>query len=161
MFLVRAFTSFGRCLGLIHLLTCGRRWPGGECITNAWSDCRQPFRIIHCFAAARMLLNGVTLCLQYNYPTSALCNRGNEQLFFRGCVRATGIPIHLLRGFLKPGILFDTEFERLPVETFANFTRAFFLIPISSFSLFHQWYTTVTPYEILEKNKEETQANKI
>jgi hypothetical protein len=61
MFIVRACTSWLRCLNILHLLSCGRRWPGVECITEGWSDERQTFRIIHCFAAFRMFCNGISL----------------------------------------------------------------------------------------------------
>ena len=132
-------------LNLIHITSCGRRWIGTECITEAWTDVRQPFRIIHILAAIRMLANGTSLLFQYNYPNSSFMDRGNKQLFVRSLIKGSGIFIHVARGYLKPTLLAGTEFERLPIESLANFTRAFILLPIISGSLMHQWYTTIVP----------------
>lgn len=69
---------------------------------------------------------------------------GNEQLFYRGCVRAFGIPIYLARGIMKIIDLNGTEWERISVEIATNFIRALILIPIQTWSLFHQWRYTGT-----------------
>merc|ERR1712045_998304 len=106
------------------------------------TDTRLVFRILHIVAALRMVLNGSSLFLQYRYPHRMFASHGNEQLFYRGCIQATGVPINIIRGALKISILTGTEYERLPVEVAVNFVRAFVTIPISSGSLLNQWWCT-------------------
>ena len=136
MFLVRAFTSIIRFAILVDLSICGRVLPGEGCATNGFYDERRQFRIIHAIAALRMLANSISLVCQYRYKDRSLCGRGNEQLFFRGIIKACGIPLQMLRGLLKFNLI-GTEFERLPIESTINFIRGAFVIPIVSASLFH------------------------
>jgi len=142
MFILRAIPSYIRSALSAYAAGCGRRWPWEECNVDAWSDVRTVFRGIHCFAALRFFLNGLSLTLQYRYPRRGVGKRGNEQLFYRGCVRLSGIPMHLARAFLKVGELSDTEFERKPVEIFVNLTRALIVVPIAAWSLLNQWATS-------------------
>eukprot|EP00931_Biecheleriopsis_adriatica_P118564 TRINITY_DN93935_c0_g1_i2.p1 TRINITY_DN93935_c0_g1~~TRINITY_DN93935_c0_g1_i2.p1 ORF type:complete len:537 (+),score=35.29 TRINITY_DN93935_c0_g1_i2:59-1669(+) len=144
MFIARAIPSYIRCGLAFYSASCGRRWFWDECNTEGWSDIRLPFRILHCFAAVRFFCNGLSLTLQYIYPKRGVGIRGNEQLFYRGCVRLSGVPLHLTRAFLKIGELTGTRFERMPAEIFINLTRAFVTIPIGSWSLLNQWATSGT-----------------
>lgn len=93
---------------------------------------------------AFFFLNGLSLTLQYKYPKRGVGKRGNEQLFYRGLVRLSGIPLHLCRAMLKLGELHGTEFERQPVEIFINLMRALVVIPIAAWSLLNQWATSGT-----------------
>jgi len=142
MFVCRGFCSFLTAIIGAHVAVCGRRWPGEECDDKGWTDIRLVFRILHIAAALRMTMNGTSLFLQFRYPHRMFLSHGNEQLFYRGCIQATGVPINIMRGVLKVSILTGTEFERLPVEVAVNFIRAFVTIPISSGSLFSQWWYT-------------------
>ena len=103
------------------------------------------FRVIHVLATVRLIANGTSLVFQFCYPNSAFKDRGNKQLFIRSLIQASGTPINLLRGILKPALLTDTVFERDMLESYCDLTRAVFLVPIASVSLFHQWYTTEVP----------------
>merc|ERR1711920_53842 len=108
-----ACASFLRVLLLAHLAACGRVWFWQDCDEQAWSDARRPFRFLHCFAAARMFLNGLSLILQWAFPERGVtAHYGNEQLFFRGVIRATGIPIYLARAVTKITDLTGTDYER-------------------------------------------------
>lgn len=143
MFVLRGVLSFLRAAFLVHLAECGRVGLNDACDNSAWSDIRRPFRILHYFAAVRMFLSGVSLILQFKYPERGVTAMyGNEQLFYRGCIRAFGIPIYLARAILKIMDLVDTEWERTSVEIATNFIRAFILIPIQTWSLLHQWRFT-------------------
>merc|ERR1712196_300186 len=84
MFVFRSFASFGRAIVLAHLAACGRRAPWEACDSEGWSDERFPFRILHCAATLRMLLNGCSLVCQYKFPHRMFWGHGNEQLFYRG-----------------------------------------------------------------------------
>lgn len=142
MFILRAIPSYIRCVLSFYGAGCGRRWPWEDCASEAWSDIRMPFRVVHCFAAVRFFLNGLSLTLQYRNPKRGVGKRGNEQLFYRGCVRLTGIPLHITRAMMKLGTLTDTEYDRKPVEIFVNLTRALVVIPIAAWSLLNQWATS-------------------
>jgi hypothetical protein len=143
MFVVRACASFMRVVLLGHLAACGRVWPWQDCVDGAWSDVRRPFRLLHCLAAVRMLLNGLSLCLQWAFPERGITlHYGHEQLFFRGCIRGAGVPLYLARAVTKMSDLAGTEHERAAVEIAINFIRALLLIPIQSWSLLHQWRYT-------------------
>lgn len=144
MFILRAIPSYIRCLLSFYGASCGRRWPWDDCNTGAWSDVSKVFRVLNIVAAVRFFLNGLSLTLQYMYPKRGVGQRGNEQLFYRGCVRLTGIPLHLTRAMLKLGELSGTDLERRPVEIFVNLTRALVIIPIAAWSLLNQWATSGT-----------------
>eukprot|EP00928_Gymnodinium_smaydae_P076240 TRINITY_DN5922_c0_g1_i1.p1 TRINITY_DN5922_c0_g1~~TRINITY_DN5922_c0_g1_i1.p1 ORF type:complete len:551 (-),score=63.01 TRINITY_DN5922_c0_g1_i1:27-1679(-) len=144
MFLLRALCSWARAIISAHAAGCGRRWPWEDCSTAGWYDIRLPLRICHCLASLRMVFNGLSLYLQYKFPKRGVGIRGNEQLFYRGCIQATGVPLHLCRAMIKIGQLSGTEYQRLPVEVGINFIRAFSTIPIASWSLMNQWMTTGT-----------------
>ena len=63
MFIVRGTMSYIRSLSLIHTVICGRVGLGKECKIEGWEDERMAFRVIHIFAAIRMLANGTSLVL--------------------------------------------------------------------------------------------------
>jgi len=67
---------------------------------------------------------------------------GNVQLFIRGSIQATGVPIHFARFFYKSVEFAGTAYSGDPLDYTANFLNACLLIPISSWSLFHQWKHT-------------------
>lgn len=142
MFIIRACANFARCIIVSHAAACGRVWVGEECVTSAWADTRWSFRILHCLAAVRFLLLGLSLTLQFLLPFRGVGMRGNEQLFYRGCTAWSGVVLHLFRGMLKLGELTGTSWERAPVEIGINFIRAFILIPIAGWSLLNQWVCT-------------------
>mmetsp|Transcript_90534 Transcript_90534/g.174297 ORF Transcript_90534/g.174297 Transcript_90534/m.174297 type:complete len:392 (+) Transcript_90534:70-1245(+) len=142
MFLWRGCSSLLMAIISFHLSVCGQRWPGDGCVDVAWTDIRQVFRILHVFNSLQLVLNGLSCFLQYRYPHRMFASHGNEQLFYRGCIQATGVPINMLRGILKISMLTGTKYERLPFEVAVNFLRAFVTIPFSSGSLFNQWWYT-------------------
>lgn len=146
MFVARSIPSFVRCGLLLHLAVCGRRWFWDECDAAGWDDIRHAFRVVHVLAALRMLLNGLSLVLQFLLPQRGVTARhGNEQLFYRGCIRILGVPLHVARGVLKLVILRGTPFERSSLEVVVNFARCL-PISVSSWSLLHQWrHTGVGP----------------
>eukprot|EP00930_Biecheleria_cincta_P037502 TRINITY_DN25748_c0_g1_i1.p1 TRINITY_DN25748_c0_g1~~TRINITY_DN25748_c0_g1_i1.p1 ORF type:complete len:538 (-),score=73.81 TRINITY_DN25748_c0_g1_i1:70-1683(-) len=144
MFIARAIPSYIRCVWSFYAAGCGRRWPWEACNVEGWSDDRCVFRVLHCFAAVRFFLNGLSLTLQYRYPKAGVGQHGNEQLFYRGCVRLGGIPLQLFRAFLKLGQMPDTLYARQPVEIFINLVRALIVVPIASWSLLNQWATSGT-----------------
>merc|ERR1719343_1342409 len=112
MFIARAIPSYIRCVLSFYGASCGRRWPWDECNDEAWRDVRKILRVLHCVAAVRFFLNGLSLTLQYFYPKRGVGQHGNEQLFYRGCVRLAGIPLHLTRAMLKLAELSDTEYQK-------------------------------------------------
>ena len=69
-------------------------------------------------------------------------DNGHRQLWIRARIRASGIPIQLARFVLKIVLLDDTRYERGDVEVACNFMRAVLLIPLSAWSLNHQYYTS-------------------
>ena len=142
-FLARAFFSFVR-LGLAtHLSICGRRYLTEECDIEGWNDVRRPFRVLALVAAGRMSMNALSLILHYLYPKAGVtADTGNEQLYYRGLVRALGTPLHLLRGGLKITLLTGTSFERTNLEIAINFVRALAIIPVASWSLLYQYEDT-------------------
>lgn len=142
MFIARAIPSYIRCVLSFYAAGCGRRWPWEECNVKAWSDVRRVFRVLHCFAAVRFFFNGLSLTLQFKYPKRGVGKRGNEQLFYRGCCRLSGIPLHLTRAMLKLGELSDTKFVRDPVEILINLLRGLVVIPLASWTLLNQWATS-------------------
>jgi len=145
MLVIRAVVSFLRMVLLLHLAVCGRLSSWDDCHTEGWSDLRRPFRMLHCLAALRMFLNAISLFAQFVFPgRGTTATYGDEQLFYRGVIRATGIPIFLARGVSKISDLSDTEWERIPLEIVMNFIRCFIIIPIQTWSLFHQWRFTGT-----------------
>jgi hypothetical protein len=69
-------------------------------------------------------------------------DNGHRQLWIRARIRLSGVPIQLARFILKIVLLDDTRYERGDVEVACNFTRAVLLIPLSAWSLNHQYYTS-------------------
>mmetsp|Transcript_37470 Transcript_37470/g.75919 ORF Transcript_37470/g.75919 Transcript_37470/m.75919 type:complete len:284 (-) Transcript_37470:106-957(-) len=153
-FLARAFFSIVRVGLSTHLSICGRRYLTEECDNEGWSDVRTPFRALALVAAGRMVMNTVSLVLHYVHPTAGVTpNTGNEQLFYRGLVRALGTPLHLLRGGLKILLLTGTSFQRTDLEITINFVRALAVIPVASWSLMYQYRDTgsksiITPPQV-------------
>merc|ERR1712048_207407 len=95
---------------------------------------------MECYLALRMLLNALSLTLQFCFPERGVTDfYGNEQLFYRGCIRAAGIPIYLARGMHKISSLMGTTWEREPLEIAIDFIRGLVVIPIQAWSLFQQW----------------------
>merc|ERR1712137_963671 len=101
MFVARACANYTRCFFVFHAAVCGRTWIGDECVDAAWSDARLPFRVLHCIAALRFLLLGLSLTLQFLFPLRGVGVRGNEQLFYRGCMCSLEAPLHFFRAMLK------------------------------------------------------------
>lgn len=145
MFVARALPSFIRCILAGYVAACGRGgWPGENCASDAWSDIRLPLRLTMCCASVRFFFNGLSLMLQFLFPQRGVGVRGNEQLFYRGFVRALGLPINFTSGMLKLGELAGTPYERQHVEVMINFIRCFILAPAATWSLWNQWVSTGT-----------------
>mmetsp|Transcript_20135 Transcript_20135/g.62270 ORF Transcript_20135/g.62270 Transcript_20135/m.62270 type:complete len:403 (-) Transcript_20135:170-1378(-) len=145
MFAVRAFSSFVRvCVGL-HLAACGRVWARDDrCWSRPWHrrDARDVFRALHVVAAVRQVLNGRSLLRQYFTPSlRSTAFRGHDELHRRGCIRASGVPLHFARGLLKILLLRGTQYERTDHEIVVNFLRALVFVPIGAWSLRRQWLT--------------------
>jgi len=139
MFLVRAALSFFRVILSVHLAACGRVPGLDTCDETAWDDLRRPLRLLHILAAVRMASNGLSLCLQYANPGRGRTQGyGDEQLLYRGVIRATGVPLYLSRVLAKMALA-GTEWERLPLELAVDFMRCLVVVPIQSWSLVHQW----------------------
>lgn len=120
----------------------GSSWKWSEkSVNEAWLDIRLAFRILHCAAAVRLFFNGLSLWCQYRFPHRMFRGHGNEQLFYRGAVQATGVPINVLRFVLKLTLLAGTDFQRSTVEITANLLRCV-VTSVSSASLFNQWWMT-------------------
>eukprot|EP00747_Dinoflagellata_sp_TGD_P017774 gnl/TRDRNA2_/TRDRNA2_126042_c0_seq2.p1 gnl/TRDRNA2_/TRDRNA2_126042_c0~~gnl/TRDRNA2_/TRDRNA2_126042_c0_seq2.p1 ORF type:complete len:637 (-),score=59.36 gnl/TRDRNA2_/TRDRNA2_126042_c0_seq2:63-1973(-) len=141
MFILRGSANFVRSILALHAAACGRKWPHEGCVDEAWSDFRQPFRVLALIGAIRFFMNGMSLCCQYKFAHRMLMGRGHEQLFYRGSVQAIGLPLSLAMGILKLTELADTKYERLPIEIAVNFLRCL-LVPVAAGSLFHQWWHT-------------------
>ena len=142
-FLARALFSAVRVVIATHLSICGRRYPSEECDQAGWSDVRLPFRALALVAAMRMTMNALSLILHYLYPKAGVtASTGNEQLYYRGFVRALGTPLHLLRGGLKLALLVGTSFERSDLEISINFVRGLLVIPVAAWSLIYQYRDT-------------------
>ena len=101
---------------------------------EAVNDPRHTLRSIHTVAAVCQVLNGLSLLLQFQFPTSGVGKRGNEQLFYRGVLRLAFIPLHFVRGVVKLGSLDGTAYEVSPVEAGVHFLRAYLFIPFSAWS---------------------------
>ena len=113
-----------------------RAWRGHENI-------RLPFRCIHAFACLRQLANAWSLLNQYHLIGDGVTpDNGHRQLWIRARIRLAGVPIQLARFVLKIVLLDDTRYERGDVEVACNFMRAVLLIPLSAWSLNHQYYTS-------------------
>ena len=137
MFIVRAILSYIRAVSAIHTALCGRAQQGTECTFIGWDDIRIPGRAICIFACLRLVANGTSIMIQYNHPERTFLDRGNDQLFYRSLIQATGTPMNFLRGVLKIVLLSGTVYERHEIEIYADLTRALLLVPICSISLFH------------------------
>lgn len=143
-FIARAIPSFARCVLNVRAAHCGRGllWEG--CDSRGWRDERLVFRVFFGVNAIRMFLEGVSLVLQYTQPGRGVTvAHGHEQLFYRGCMRSFGAPLHLTRGVLKLCLLTGTDFVRKPEEIVVNFIRCP-LVAISAWSLWTQWRHTGT-----------------
>jgi len=143
MFIARGLASWGRVVVILHGAVCGgANWPGGKCTTEAWSDVRTPFRVLACLGALRMYLNGQSLMLQYKFPRRGVGQHGNVELFYRGFIQASGIPLNFISPMLKLGELSDTQYQRATIEIVVHFIRAFIVVPMAVWSLFDQWVAT-------------------
>lgn len=146
MFALRGSCSWFLCLLLIYNVMCGKTWAwehSDKCVSAAWHDAREPLRIIHIFGCIRLFLNGTSLFCQFSFPHRMFAGHGNEQLFYRGCVQASGVILHVLLFTMKRTQIDGTKWERSTHEELSHFLRIFF-IAISSWSLFHQWWHTGT-----------------
>jgi hypothetical protein len=139
MFIVRGLSNWFACMVAIYHTKCGATWPSDPCADGPWEDERISLRILSTFATIRLFLNGLSLMCQYRFPHRMFRGHGNEQLFYRGCVQASGIPIHICRFFVKTVQL---DGNHVPLDYTSNFLRGCLIIPIASWSLFHQWYNT-------------------
>lgn len=161
-FPARAVSGILRALLTSHAMVCGRKWSGlywwqpltfsgshdahdpHDCATEGWTDMRMAFRILHLCAAMRFLGVATSLILQFLYPERGVTEtNGNEQLYYRALIKATGVPIQVLRGLLKIVLLSNTPFERLTVEIVMNFVLAA-LTACNSTSLYVQYRTSGT-----------------
>jgi hypothetical protein len=140
---VRAFVSFLTVPSFVHLGICGYGWPWDGCDADAWSDMRRPYRNLMLLAAVRMLANGISLVCQNAYPARGVtATYGNEQLFFRSLIRASGIPLYAsitLQAFTEFN---GTKWQRPAIEIVINLIRACLILPILTMSLIHQWRYT-------------------
>mmetsp|Transcript_134870 Transcript_134870/g.247866 ORF Transcript_134870/g.247866 Transcript_134870/m.247866 type:complete len:350 (-) Transcript_134870:48-1097(-) len=139
MFLARGCCSWALCFVSIYAASCGsRKWPG-DCGQKAWRDDRVILRILHIIAAVRVFANGLSLFCQFMFPHRMFLGHGNEQLFYRGCIQATGVIIHIAR-FVRKTAQSD-QFKQPREDLIGHWLRTLF-IAISSWSLFHQWWHT-------------------
>jgi len=142
MFVLRGGVSWCLCLIAIYTATCGKIWLWEEeCNRKAWHDAREPLRMLHCVGAVRRFFNGLSLFCQFKNPQRMFQGHGNEQLFFRGCIQASGVVIHSLLYTMKRLELDGTQWERETHEELSHFLRMIFIV-VSSWSLFHQWWFT-------------------
>jgi len=139
MFVVRGCANWFRCIVAVYHTSCGATWPSDPCFDEPWEDERVSLRILNTFATIRLFFNGLSLMCQYRFPHRMYKGHGNEQLFYRGCIQATGVPLHICRFFVKAVQL---DGNHMPLDYTANLIRGLLLIPISSTSLFNQWYNT-------------------
>lgn len=143
MFIYRGCSSLVQASIMFYGSACGRRWPNEDCSVSAWTnDITQPLRILSVIAALRQVANGISLFLHWKYPHRMFAGRGNEQLFWRGSIQLTGVPIHICRAVYKLTVLPGTKYELPHVEIVMNFLRAFGPLLFSSITLFNQWYCT-------------------
>lgn len=144
MFALRGSCSWLLCLLLIYTVMCGKTWAWDhdeKCVTKAWHDARESLRIIHIFGSIRLFLNGLSLFFQFCFPHRMFAGHGNQQLFCRGCIQASGVVLHILLFTMKRTQLDGTKWERSTQEELSHFLRILF-IALSSWSLFHQWWHT-------------------
>ncbi|CAK0873473.1 unnamed protein product [Prorocentrum cordatum] len=140
MFVLRGAASWGQALLLVHSIPCGKHWIWDHCDTEAWSSGMRKFRIMQIFNLVKMICNGISLFLQFFYPHRMFGGHGNEQLFYRGWIQFTGIPINLTIGILKlQGV--DSVRKHELVEIVIDFVRIP-IIAVASWSLIDQWYRT-------------------
>jgi len=146
MFLVRASSNWFACIIAIYATKCGSNdnilIPDEKCGDAAWQDDRISLRIVAVCASCRLFFNGLSLICQFKFPHKMFGGHGNLQLFCRGAVQATGVPIHLTRFILKNTVSVGQSWEAVALDYTVNMLRGCLFIPISSWSLFHQWYHT-------------------
>lgn len=144
MFVGRGCCSWALCIVFVRQSICGTGWLwefGSDCNDKAWDNSLlKPLRVLTLCAALRIFFNGVSLFCQFTFPQRMFWNHGNEQLFYRGCIQFTGVPIHILRYVFKLD-LHGTPFERIVLEELGHFIRIAAII-ISSGSLINQWWLT-------------------
>ncbi len=145
MYVVRGCASLVRAIVVLRTSACGRVFPPwAGCDAEPWrghENVRLPFRCIHVLACVRQLANAWSLLNQYHLVGDGVTpDNGHRQLWIRARIRASGIPIQLARFILKIVLLDDTRYERGDVEVACNFMRAVLLIPLSAWSLNHQYY---------------------
>jgi len=147
MYVVRGCASLVRAIVVLRTSACGRVFPPwAGCDAEPWrghENIRLPFRCIHVLACIRQLANAWSLLNQYHLVGDGVTpDNGHRQLWIRARIRASGVPIQLARFILKLVLLDDTRYERGDVEVACNFVRAVLLIPLSAWSLNHQYYTS-------------------
>jgi hypothetical protein len=144
MFLVRGASNWWNCLWAIYGCICGTStWYGSACQQAPWKDERVYAKILSALLAFRLFCNGCSLFCQYKYPQRMFRGHGNAQLFFRGLIQASGIPLHVAAFCLKGVAYKDPDFKPYhAVDISANLIRGLLFIPISSASLLNQWYNT-------------------
>ncbi|CAK0886285.1 unnamed protein product [Prorocentrum cordatum] len=140
MFVVRGCASWAQASLFLHSIPCGRSWIWDHCATETWSTSMRMFRIMQVFKLVNRICNGLSLFCQFLFPQRMYGGHGNEQLFYRGWVQMTGIPINLTIGILKLyGV--DSVREHELAEILIDFVRIP-IIAVASWSLLDQWYTT-------------------
>mmetsp|Transcript_35311 Transcript_35311/g.74825 ORF Transcript_35311/g.74825 Transcript_35311/m.74825 type:complete len:238 (-) Transcript_35311:103-816(-) len=138
--LVRTVTSLLRAYSQAHLGLCGRRWVWEDCDAEGFEGLRIGTRVASFFACAQLIGNAACLSLQFCFPQSGISSRtGNRYLFWRGVCQATAAPIQAFRGIFKVAAFGD---EREVEDWVVNLIRGFVLIPIASWSLLRQYFTT-------------------
>jgi hypothetical protein len=145
MFVVRGASNWYMCMLAVYAAACGSKtWMGQDpCNQKAWGDERLPLKIIACLASLRMLCNGLSLFCQFRFPHRMFRGHGNEQLFYRGTIQLTGIPLHVAAFCFKAFAFDNSSFPAYEtVEIVAHLLRGLMFIPISGCSLYHQWYNT-------------------
>ena len=147
MYVVRGCASLARAIVVLRTSACGRVFPPwAGCDAEPWrghENVRLPFRCIHILAALRQIANAWSLLNQYHIIGDGVTpDTGHRQLWIRARIRASGVPIQLARFVLKIVLLHDTRYERGDIEVATNFIRAALLVPLSAWSLNHQYYTS-------------------
>jgi hypothetical protein len=139
-FVLRAGCSISMALVLLHKAVCGRHWLGEECETAFDGDVRFPSRMIVFLKVIHKMANAGSLTIQFWSPSAHIIDRhGHDQLWYRSIIRCIGIPLSLVGGCLKLGVLGGTEFERGGMEIAVDFLRGLVIIPLSAWSLRDQW----------------------
>lgn len=144
MFLLRASTGIAIALIGAHGSACGRTAVGDECASGAWEAESRALRIISVLFVVRAICNSLSLCCQFRFPHHMYGSHGNAQLFCRGWIQLTGVPLGIAKIILQFTIQLGSknEPEYMYYEIAMSFVLYLLLIPTSGLSLIAQWYLT-------------------